>query len=141
MAEFKDIFYELRKSRSYTQEQIAKMLHVSNSTVAMWETGKRTPTRHKYEAVADIFNVDIDYLYGKTDIKRKTMYDEFGNEYYPAASSVSDFPAASPPLSDEAMTVARAYMQAEDYRQRAVCDILHIKKDASIPEQDGLYIA
>ena len=39
--EFKDIFSELRKERNYSQRKIADMLSVSNSTVAMWETGQR----------------------------------------------------------------------------------------------------
>lgn len=84
MAEFKDIFSELRKSRKYTQNDVAKLLDVSISTIAMWETGKRTPTRVKYEAISDLFNVDLDYLYGKTTVKRKVIYDEFGNKYSPA---------------------------------------------------------
>lgn len=81
MAEFKDIFLELRKSRNYTQEQAAKLIGCSNSTIAMWESGKRTPTREKYEAIADLFNVDIDYLYGKTPVKRRILFDEFGTKY------------------------------------------------------------
>jgi transcriptional regulator with XRE-family HTH domain len=81
MTDFSKIFIELRKSRDLTQEDMAKILGVGSSTIGMWETGKRTPTRAKYEAISDFFNVDIDYLYGKTDIKRRTMYDDRGNEY------------------------------------------------------------
>lgn len=114
MAEFKDLFIELRKSRNYTQEQVAKLLDCSNSTVAMWETGKRTPTREKYEAIADLFNVDIDYLYGKTSIKRRVLYDEFGDKY------TSDNKA--PILSDRAVQVAIAY-DAADERARIAAEV------------------
>ena len=90
MADFKDIFIDLRKQNKYTQEDISKKLGVSASTIGMWETGKRTPTRAKYEEIADLFNVDIDFLYGKTDIKRRVIYDEYGNEYTPSTPSLSN---------------------------------------------------
>ena len=48
-----------------TQEQAADLLGVGKSTISMWETGKRTPTRAKYEAMADVFNVDMNVLLGK----------------------------------------------------------------------------
>lgn len=81
MAEFKDIIIELRKSRQYTQDQLAKLLGCSASTIAMWESGERSPTRKRLEAISDLFNVDMDYLYGKTETKRRIMYDEFGHRY------------------------------------------------------------
>ena len=47
----------------------------------MWETGQRLPSVEKYEEIADYFNVDMDFLYGRTSIKRKTLFDESGSEY------------------------------------------------------------
>lgn len=60
---------------------MAKELSVSKSTIAMWETGKRLPSPELYEQIADYFNVDIDYLYGRTNIRKKFHYDNQGNEY------------------------------------------------------------
>ena len=93
MTTFSKIFIELRKSKNLTQEDMAKALGVGSSTIGMWETGKRTPTRAKYEEISDYFNVDIDYLYGKTNIKRRVMYDESGNEYTytPEGNSKSNY--------------------------------------------------
>lgn len=79
--EFKDIFSELRKERNYSQRKIADMLSVSNSTVAMWETGQRYPQRETMEQIADLFNVDMDYIYGKTDIRRRVSFDSNGESY------------------------------------------------------------
>lgn len=81
MAEFKDIILGLRLEKNFNQEQLAKALNVSKSTVGMWEIGKRLPGPDKYEEIADYFNVDMDYLYGRTDIKKKYHYDTAGNEY------------------------------------------------------------
>ena len=50
-------------------------------TVAMWETGQRLPSVEKYEEIADYFNVDMDFLYGRTSIKRRALFDESGSEY------------------------------------------------------------
>lgn len=81
MSEFKNIFLSLRNEKKYSQETMAKKLCVSKSTIAMWETGKRLPSPELYEQIADYFNVDIDYLYGRTDIRKKIHYDNQGNEY------------------------------------------------------------
>ena len=77
----KDRLRELRLSKKLNQEELANALNISKSTIAMWETGSRFPAPEGIEAIADYFNVDVDYLYGRSNIKRKVIYDEFGNEY------------------------------------------------------------
>ena len=49
----------------------------------MWETGKRLPSPELYEQVADYFNVDIDYLYGRSEIRQRVHYDQDGTAYVP----------------------------------------------------------
>lgn len=72
MSEFKDIILELRNEKGFTQERLAEVLGTSKSTVGMWEMGERFPSKDLYEAIADYFQVDIDYLYGRTNIRKKT---------------------------------------------------------------------
>lgn len=55
--DFKNIILALRNERGFSQEQLAKVLHVSKSTVAMWETGQRLPSVEKYEEIADFFQI------------------------------------------------------------------------------------
>lgn len=81
MPDFKTVFHHLRTEYGFNQEQIAQKLNVSKSSIAMWETGNRKPTPEKYEEIADFFNVDMDYLFGRSTIKRKISYDEYGNEH------------------------------------------------------------
>lgn len=50
--DFKNIILALRNERGFSQEQLAKVLHVSKSTVAMWETGQRLPSVEKYEEIS-----------------------------------------------------------------------------------------
>ena len=83
----KDRLRELRLSKKLNQEELANALNISKSTIAMWETGSRFPAPEGIESIADYFNVDVDYLYGRSNIKRKVIYDEFGNEYKNARST------------------------------------------------------
>ena len=71
MANFSDRIKGLRTGRGITQEQLASMLKVSRSTIGLYESGKREPDFDTSEAIADIFNVDMDYLTGRSDIERK----------------------------------------------------------------------
>lgn len=71
MADFAATIKRLRLERGITQEQLAAMLKVSRSTIGMYETGSREPDFETCEAIADIFNVDMDYLLGRTSIERK----------------------------------------------------------------------
>lgn len=57
----------IRKEKGYTQVSLAEKLEVSKGTVAMWETGKRTPDFETLITLSDIFDVRTDYLLGKSD--------------------------------------------------------------------------
>lgn len=79
MAELKEILKKLRAEKNMSQVALAESLGVASSTVAMWEVGKRFPTRECYEALADLFNVDIDYLYCRSDVRQRYHFDGDGN--------------------------------------------------------------
>ena len=56
----------LRKKHGYTQVSLAETLGVSKGTVAMWETGKRTPDFETLLGLSDLFDVRTDYILGKS---------------------------------------------------------------------------
>lgn len=64
--EFGEIIKRLREEAELTQEREAKLMHISRSNVAMYESGTRRPSRETLEAFADFYNVDIDYLLGRS---------------------------------------------------------------------------
>lgn len=68
---FAMVFNTLREDYKLSQVEIAKRLNVAQSTIGMWETGKRIPSYEKMEEIADYFNVDIDYLYGRQSEPRR----------------------------------------------------------------------
>lgn len=72
MAKFADRLRSLRNDRNLSQQELAKQLGcVSKSSVNMYERGEREPDFEKLEAIADYFNVDMDYLLGKSDIPNR----------------------------------------------------------------------
>lgn len=67
MGSFNSVLKSLRTAKGLTQEELAKILKISRSTVGMYENGSREPDYETLELIADFFNVDIDYLIGRTD--------------------------------------------------------------------------
>ena len=76
--ELKDIVKKLRREKNMSQAQLAEVLGVGLSTVASWETGARFPSREALYALADLFNVDMDYLRGKTSLRQQVHIDSDG---------------------------------------------------------------
>lgn len=73
----------LRKANELTQIELAKSLGLAFSTISMYERGERMPDFETMEAIADYFNVTMDYLYGKTDIPNEAatiIKDENGQQ-------------------------------------------------------------
>lgn len=66
MSEFYKIFKELRVQHNLTQVELANKLKISKSAISMYETGNREPDFETLENIADFFNVDMNYLLGKT---------------------------------------------------------------------------
>ena len=50
---------ELRKEKSFTQEQLAETLNVSRRTVSRWETGNNMPDLDLLMEIADLYEVDL----------------------------------------------------------------------------------
>lgn len=90
MATFAERIKELRTSKGYTHKQLADYLGIAESTVSMWEIGKRSPTTKRLYKIADFFNVTVDYLTGKTDTYRpfKRANVQYQNDI---AELMSDF--------------------------------------------------
>lgn len=80
MGNFQNIFKRLRMSSGLTQAEFAEKIGISRSTIGMYETGAREPDFETLEAIADFFNVDIDYLLGRTD-KTELLPETIGNYY------------------------------------------------------------
>ncbi len=65
----------LRSKKDLTQREIAKILNVSKSTYARWETQEEIVPLVRLMAVCDFFKVSIDYLLGLEKINNYNNYD------------------------------------------------------------------
>lgn len=87
MAEFARILRLLRSEKNMSQQELADTLKISKSSINMYERGERQPNFEVLEIIADFFNVDIDYLLGRTNkttkiINPNTIAAHFdGDEY------------------------------------------------------------
>ena len=59
---FSTILTQKRQEKSMSQEELAKNLYVSRQTISKWEKGESLPDIEKAQKIAEIFNVDLNYL-------------------------------------------------------------------------------
>lgn len=64
MGNFSKVLKKIRLNHNLTQAELAKQLGISRSSVGMYESGEREPDFETLEAIADFFNVDMNYLLG-----------------------------------------------------------------------------
>lgn len=72
----------LRKERRISQLQLATSLNIGKSTVAMYEADERMPKKEILEQIADYFNVDMDFLYGRTHVRNRMNELPEGNSLF-----------------------------------------------------------
>ena len=73
MKKFGTRLRQLRTARGLSQMDFSKQIGVSKSSVNMYERGEREPGLETLENIADYFNVDMDFLLGKTDIVNRIL--------------------------------------------------------------------
>ena len=59
----------LRKSKNMNIDQLAEILGVSRSAVSMWEIDRRVPSSASISLMCDLFDVQHDYLTGRSDFR------------------------------------------------------------------------
>lgn len=67
MKQFRSRLKELREKSGFSQKELAEKLSLSRPTITAYESGSRAPTIETIINIADIFEVSIDYLFGRSD--------------------------------------------------------------------------
>lgn len=75
MPKLSDRLRSLRNSRGLSQQKLADLLGVSKSSINMYERGEREPGLDLIESMADFFNVDLNYLLGKSKVANAILTD------------------------------------------------------------------
>lgn len=71
MADFSSRMKELRKERKKTQQELADIFSVRVRTYQGYEYGESYPEVAKLIALADFFDVSLDYLVGRSDVRER----------------------------------------------------------------------
>lgn len=70
MTKFPERLKQLRDERGVSQAAVSKEMGVSRYAVYSYEKGKTAPTLDGLVALADYFDVTVDYLLGRSDTPR-----------------------------------------------------------------------
>lgn len=71
MALFCDRIKELRKERRLTQREMAEQFGLALSSYQCYEYAHRFPDFQGLIAIADFFDVSLDYLVGRSEIRQR----------------------------------------------------------------------
>ena len=81
MSNFNNKLKMLRQERGLSQQSLADEVGMSKSSINMYERGEREPGIETVKRIADFFNVDVDYLFGVSDIRKRRGF-KFGARIY-----------------------------------------------------------
>lgn len=113
--EFSQILKQLRAERGMSQQEVADRLGLNKQAVSQYERGVRNPNFEIAEMLADIFNVDLNYLLGYSDKVARLS----GDHTDPTSGTYAEVTAAE-------LELLKAYRHAGAETQAAIRAILHI---------------
>lgn len=101
----------LREELGLKQEDLAKKLSVSPSAIGMYERDLREPNNELMLKIANFFDVSVDYLLGKTDIRNNKETFDKSKLYF--ALSKEDEGYISDDLKDRILEFAKFAIEQE----------------------------
>lgn len=109
-----DRIKQLRKQKGLTQKEMAEAVGVGVSTVAMWESGKRTPSFKLLNDLSDLFDKSIDYILGTSDDDRSPKLNDAQIEQLGTWE-----------IQNELIDILRQYLQLDEYGTMNVRSLLN----------------
>ena len=73
MSKFSERLRDLRTEKGVTQKQFGELLNVKNFSIYTYEKGRSEPNIDGLIALADFFEVSVDYLVGHTDNRKSSL--------------------------------------------------------------------
>lgn len=120
MSKFQRIFKNLREQKNMTQEELAKALGVSKSTIGMYERGDREPNFEKLEVIADYFNVNMsDLIDSKNTASEMLPASKIGVRSHTVAERLNEVMTIRGLKQADVLNLAKPY-----------CDKLNIKSNS-----------
>ena len=92
-----------QEERNLLQKDIAELLNITASAYGYYEQGKRIPDSDTINLLSDYFNVSLDYLMGKTNIRQSAdnIINSNSTEYTVALHSDTDYDELPKEAKDE----------------------------------------
>lgn len=109
-----DRIKQLRKQKGLTQKEMAEAVGVGVSTVAMWESGKRTPSFKLLNDLSDLFDKSIDYILGTSDDDRSPKLNDAQVEQLGTWE-----------IQSKLIDILRQYLQLDEYGKMNVRSLLN----------------
>lgn len=85
MEKFRERIKLLRFEKNLSYRQLSKLTGISPSALHAYELGGRNPKHAAFEALADVFNVDMAYLMGESNVRNYYAnamgYNSFAEAY------------------------------------------------------------
>lgn len=122
MAEFKDRFKALRLEKGLTQDEIAARLDLTKTAVSSYERGKNKPRFEMLDTMADLFDVNIDYLSGSSDTRRPyprmtpEEEDKLGADLINVDIDIEEY------------DLVKAYRRLDEYARRIIRMTAHLEE-------------
>ena len=117
MPTFGENLRELRKSRGYSQDKVAREIGSNQMTVSSWEVGSRMPSINTISHIADTFHVPVSSLISLESIGNEDDADRELLDLIKNNSKVKMLVSRTRYLSDEdldtVLTVAEALVRAK----------------------------
>lgn len=141
MAKFNERLRQLRTAKKLSQAEFAEQIGISKSSVNMYERGEREPNFKTLEIIADYFNVDMDYLLGKSDIPLRNVVKSGDCFPIPALPTATDNPETQTVTINERFRQAReALHKSQDaFAQeagRTRSEIKNIEYGKTVPKEE-----
>lgn len=61
----------LRTEKGISQTELGKNFNLGKTAISLYETNKRDPDKETLWKLADLFDVSVDYILGRSDIRKR----------------------------------------------------------------------
>ena len=73
---------QLRREKDVTQEEFAEYLGITSRAISQWECERTAPDIYMLPAIANFFDVSIDYLFHSDREEYEKEIKEYEKQYY-----------------------------------------------------------
>ncbi|MFI3211480.1 MAG: helix-turn-helix transcriptional regulator [Peptostreptococcaceae bacterium] len=74
-----NIIRQLRENKGFTRDEVANQLNITYSALSKYEINDRFPDRKILIDIADLYEVSLDYLLGRSDFKSSFHFRKIKN--------------------------------------------------------------